>query len=578
MDTEFVRGEKYLWQMPTVDQQEITRVAAKYNISFPIAQALLNRGYTTDDQIDSFLFSTFEKDVAHASQMKDADKTVDRILYAIEHQEKILIFGDYDVDGITSSAMMMICLLPLGAKVNFFLPHRVRDGYGLSVKAVNRAADNDYKVIITVDNGITAFAPADIAKERGIDLIITDHHRPHGTVPDAFAIVNPNQHNCTYPFKALAGVGVTFKILSLLYERKGLPMLSKAYELLLLGTVADVVPLVGENRFWVRYGLQYINSIESRSLQVLKENGKVTKSRMSSLDIGFSIAPQINALGRLEDPRQGVGFLIGTDPAQIQETGKILLSLNQARRDIERSIVAQVQAEIEQKRIDLTKENVIIAASSSWQPGVIGLVASRLVSAYGRPALLFHLTDKGLAKGSCRSIPAFNMFDALQECSDLLEQFGGHSMAAGLSLKVDNLPKLKERLEQLVAEQLTPFDLTQKLAIDGQMDLPDLSKKFMADLVHMEPFGNANPQPVFQVHNVVLMKKPTLLKDAHVKCSLFADGVIKPIIFFNRPELFDILMQQGTDPFDVAAQAQENHWQGRVSIELTGVDVAFNKE
>ncbi len=578
MDTEFVRGEKYLWQMPTVDQQAITRVAAKYNISFPIAQALLNRGYTTDEQLDSFLFSTFEKDVAHASQMKDADKTVDRILHAIEHQEKILIFGDYDVDGITSSAMMMICLLPLGAKVNFFLPHRVKDGYGLSVKAVNRAADNDYKVIITVDNGITAFAPADTAKERGVDLIITDHHRPHGTVPDAFAIVNPNQQDCTYPFKVLAGVGVTFKILSLLYERKGLPMLSKAYELLLLGTVADVVPLVGENRFWVRYGLQYINSIESRSLQVLKENGKVTKSRMSSLDIGFSIAPQINALGRLQDPRQGVGFLIGTDLAQVQETGKILLSLNQARREIERSIVAQVQAEIEQKRIDLAKENVIIAASSPWQPGVIGLVASRLVSAYGRPALLFHLTDKGLAKGSCRSIPAFNMFDALQQCSDLLEQFGGHSMAAGLSLKIDNLPKLKERLEQLVAEQLTPFDLIQKLTIDGQMDLPDLGKKFMADLVHMEPFGNANPQPVFQVNNVVLMKKPTLLKDAHVKCSLFADGVIKPIIFFNRPELFDILMQQGTDSFDVAAQAQENHWQGRVSIELVGVDVAFNKE
>lgn len=573
-NTLHLQGAKYLWKLPDVDQQTVLSVASMYNLSLPIAQTLCSRGLVEKKQLDEYLFSSFERDVAHASLMKDADKSVDRILQAIADKEKILVFGDYDVDGITSSAMMMACLLPLGAKINFFLPHRVKDGYGLSVKAVERAAKNDYKVIVTVDNGITAFDPAEKARELGVDLIITDHHRPHGKVPDAYAIVNPNQEDCAYPFKVLAGVGVTFKILSLLYERKGLTLPTKVYELLLLGTIADVVPLHGENRFWVRYGLNYVNKIESYALKVLKGNGKVVKPRISATDIGFSITPQINALGRLEDARQGVKFLIGNDKQEIDHVGSILFELNQARKDIERSILNQVVAEIESKRIDLDNENVIIAASDKWPPGVIGLVASRLVSAYGKPTILLHLTKKGIAKGSCRSIPAFNMFDALHDSRDLINQFGGHSLAAGLSLPVDNVPKLKENLERLVAEQLTEFDLKLKKTVDAEVTLGDLTKKFMTDMQHLEPFGNENTQPLFYVKNVTMVKKPKLLKDLHVKCSVFADGVIKQVMFFNRPELFPALMAQDSEPFSLAAQVTENHWNGRVTIELNGVDVA----
>lgn len=574
MDNNTIRGEKYVWRLPTYDQKQIADIASSYNLSFPVAQTLLTRGFVSREEIDAFLFSSFERDVAHTASMKDAQKAVDRLLKAIKKKESILVFGDYDVDGITSSAMMMICLLPLDAKINFFLPHRVRDGYGLSTKIVERAAQNKYKVIITVDNGITAFEPAQRAKELGIDLIITDHHRPHDHVPDAFAIVNPNQNDCSYPFKVLAGVGVTFKLLSLLYEQKGLRMPSKAYELLLLGTIADVVPLTGENRFWVRYGLSYINKIESLSFKVLKQNGKLTKSKISATDIGFSIAPQINALGRLEDPRQAVKFLIGTDLGQVQEVGRVLLELNEARKEIERSLVAEIEEQIKKKKINLDKENIIMATGKGWPPGVIGLVASRFVSAYGKPTLLFHLTDKGLAKGSCRSIPEFNMFDALNVSRDLLKQFGGHSMAAGLSLKAENLPKLKDSLEQLIAEQLTPFDLAQKITIDAEVALSDLTKKFVADLEHLEPFGNENVQPAFYLNKVVQVQKPKLLKDAHVKCSVFSDGVIKPVIFFNRPELFNTLSALGSDPFSLAARVNENHWNGRVNIELTGIDIA----
>lgn len=570
-----ILGQKYLWKLPSADQQKIGAIASRYNLSFAIAQVLYTRGFTNEDDIERFLFTTFEDSVADARLLKDGEKAVDRILLAIEKQEQILVSGDYDVDGITSSAMMMICLLPLGAKINYFLPHRVKDGYGLSMKTVERAAQNNYKVLITVDNGITAIDQAVRAKELGIDLIITDHHRPHSHVPDAFAIINPNQVDCPYPHKTLAGVGVAFKLLSLLYEKKGLQLPTKAYELLLLGTVADVVPLIGENRFWVRHGLHYINRVESASFKLLKSNGKITKSKISATDIGFSITPQINALGRLEDSRQAVKFLIGTDLDHAEQVAKVLLEMNEARKAIERSIVEEIEEQIRLKHIDIEKENVIIAASNRWAPGVIGLVASRFVSAYGKPTLLFHLTKDGLAKGSCRSIPEFNMFDALTASSDLLIQFGGHSIAAGLSLKVENLSELKSRLETLVVAQLTPEDLQPKIRIDAEVTLPDLTKKFVADMEHLEPFGNSNDQPIFYVDNVVQVQKPQLMKDLHVKCFMFAEGVIKPVVFFNRPQLFELLNEQYEKTFVLAARVSENHWQDRVNIELIGVDIAI---
>lgn len=569
-----IQGQKYLWQLPTIDQQLVLAHANHFNLALPIAQTLMARGFTTVEQIRDFLFSSFEKDVPHASQMKDADLAVERLIRAIKAGEKILIAGDYDVDGITSSAMMMLCLGQLGAQVNFFLPNRVRDGYGLAVKTVERAAQNNYKVIITVDNGITAFAPALKAKELGIDLIITDHHRSHDHLPEAYAIVDPNQHDCPYPYKYLAGVGVSFKLMGLLYERLGLELPVKIYELLLLGTVADVVPLIGENRYWVRQGLNYVNQVESLPLKILKQNGKFSKQQLSSTDIGFLLTPQINALGRLEDARDGVQFLIGANAPVVQQVGQVLLQLNQARKAIEKKILDEVVAKIDAGAIDLTRENVIIAASHDWAPGVIGLVASRLVGKYGKPTLLFHLTKDGLAKGSCRSIPEFSIFSALAQNSDLIQQFGGHHQAAGLALKLENLPALKERLEALVAAQLTPADLQQKLALDAELTLPDLNQNFMRALSLLEPFGHQNSCPSFYLKDAVLVQQPTLMKELHVKCQIFSQGMVKPVVFFNRPELFASLQQQAERPFDLAVQVTENHWQGRVNIELQGLDVA----
>ncbi|MBN1549626.1 single-stranded-DNA-specific exonuclease RecJ [Candidatus Babeliales bacterium] len=574
MPNTFLQGAKYMWLLPHVDEQQSLDLASLYNLSLPIVQVLQYRGLTSREKIDSFLFSSYEKDVAHASLLQDAEKAVQRIIRAVEAQEKILIFGDYDVDGISSTALALECLLPLGAKVNFYLPHRVRDGYGLSKKIVGKAIDSGYSLIITVDNGITAHEAVELAQANDIDVVITDHHKPHDQLPNAYAIVNPQRQDCEYPFKYLAGVGVIFKVMSLLYEYKKMQLPERVYEFLLLGTIADVVPLLGENRFWVREGLRIVKENTSYSLQVLCSNVNLIKPSVSSSDIGFAVAPQLNALGRLEDPRKGVKFLLGTDKKETEHIGAVLYELNQARKDIEKSIFNEVVAEIEAGHINLKKEHCIIAASESWPPGVIGLVASRLVGAYGKPTILLHLSKDGIAKGSCRSIPEFDIFQALKSGEHLLTSFGGHANAAGLSLLLTSVPALKEHMEHCIREQLSEEDLKQKLVIHAALKLPDLNKRTLQDMAYLEPFGNANEMPVFVLHDVSLVQAPRILKDAHVKCQIFAEGIIKPVIFFNRPDLFDVLQNMGTESFSVAAQVHENYWNGKTNIELTGIDIA----
>lgn len=571
-----INGTKYFWKLPEFEAETVLEFARSYNLSYSIVQTLLNRGYKTKDDFENYLFTSFDKVVYHPSLLKDAQKVVDRILRAIKSREKILVCGDYDVDGITSSAMMMICLLPLGAHVNYFLPHRVKDGYGLSSKTVKKAAKNNYKILITVDNGITAFEAAYEAKKAGIDLIITDHHKPYDTLPEAYAIVNPHQKECPYPFKKFAGVGVIFKVLSLLYECINKKLPNKAYELLLLGTIADVVPLVEENRFWVRYGLNLVNNNESLSVKVLKHNAGFTKPDLNSLDIGFFLTPQINALGRLEDARQGVRFLVGADSKEVVHVGKVLKELNEARKCIERKIFDQIELLLEQKKIDINNERIILAYSTDWQPGVIGLVASRVVSAYNRPVLLFHITEEGIAKGSCRSIPEFNIFEALNDNKDILISFGGHAQAAGLSLHLDKLNELKDRLENTITQIIPQMPLKASIQLDAMLSLSEVNKKLIDDISYMEPFGNENGQPIFYLRNVNIIGTPMLLKDNHTKFMVFSDGVLKPVIFFNRPEIYNILMSKKLESVSLAVYVTQNYFNGQMSVELQGIDIAYD--
>ena len=563
-----------MWRFKNPDIKEIKTIASRHSVSMPIAHTLYSRGFSSCEEINSFLFPELQKNVHDARLLKDADVAVERIFSAIRDKEKFLIFGDYDVDGITSTSLLMVALLPLGADVNYYLPHREKEGYGLSEKVVEKAKKYGYSLIITVDNGISAHAAAKRAHALGVDLIITDHHKPHKNLPPALAIVDPNQDGCEYPYKKLAGVGVTFKIISLLYEKLGKKLPSKIHELLMLGTVADVVPLTEENRFWVRSGLCGLNKKKSLAVSVLAENVRLQKKRWSSLDIGFMIAPQINALGRLSDPREAVKFLISSNRSDVSRIGKILKEMNDERKKVERRIYEEIDGVIASKEIDLEKENIVMASSSHWPAGVIGLVAGRIMHNYGKPTFLFHELKDGTLRGSCRSIPEFDIFGALQENKDLLLSFGGHSFAAGLSLKKDSLYKLKERLEEKIAAELPPSVLQPRIELDAYCQLTDLTKNLLSDLQKLEPFGNSNVQPTFFIRGVTLLEKPVIFKDKHVKCSIFSDGVIKPVIFFNRPDLFSFFNELGQDSFSLVGHVMTNEWNDKTRIEIQGLDVS----
>lgn len=579
MTENFINGSKYRWKLPNNSNSNTTMLAGKFNLSVPIIQTLFTRGYDNVESIERFLFSDRERDIAHPSLLKDSKKTIKRLIKAIKNQEKILICGDYDVDGITASALMLSCLLPLKASINFYLPNR-HEGYGLSAKTIERAHKNNYKVVITVDNGITSFEAASKAKELGIDLIITDHHKPHKFLPKAYTIVNPQQKNCLYPYKNFAGVGVVFKLMTLLYEEIKLPLPKNIYELLLLGTVADVVPLTGENRFWVRHSLNFTKEETSIALKVLKQGARITKSSLSANDIGFFITPQLNALGRLEDPRDGVKFLIGSNVEETEKIGKALVNLNETRKAIEKTIVSEIEKKIE--TFDITKEKAIVESSEKWPMGIIGLAASRIVNTYNRPTFLFHLSEDGIAKGSARSVQNFNLFNALTEVEDMLISFGGHATAAGLSLKAELLPKFKERMEEIISKKLKEEDFQPSLALDAEISLREVTNKFAQDLNYLEPFGCENPTPTFLLRDVSVVGETNLFKDSHVKCTVFSEGVIKPVIFFNRPDLFKILNKTKTDfnegTCNLAVQIIENSWNGDIKIELQGVDIEIKNQ
>lgn len=574
-----VQGEKFVWHVPEEIQtkEKIKKLAYACQISFPLAKILISRGIETKEDAFDFFFTEYEKNVFCSSKLKDANKAVTRILKAIENEEKILIFGDYDVDGMTSTSIILLALIPLGAKINFYLPNRKKDGYGLSSRVVEIAKKNNYKLIITVDNGTTAHEPAKLAKKLGLDLIITDHHQPKSELPECLALVNPHQKNCSYPNKDFCGAGVAFKIMDLLYKEKKMQLPAKVYELLAMGTIADVVPLEKENRYWVKKGIQQINQSMSFSLKCLTLNCPNKEVNFwTSTDLAFSILPQLNALGRLDDPKDAIEFLISPDFKQVEKIGRCLKNINEERKIVESKIYSQVEAKIKSNIIDLEKEFVIVDSDSSWPAGVIGLVAGKLTHNFGRPTILLHEDKKEkILKGSCRSIKNFNIFKALEKCQDLLLSFGGHELAAGLSLKQENLEKFKDKISKLVSDELKIEELVSSVKVDANLDFEDLKPSFLKELERMEPFGNKNPVPVFHFSNICLARLPQILKEKHVKCMFYDNGILKPVIFFNRPDLFEKLEKNQDKPISFVGTVNENFWNGKSSIQILGIDVKF---
>jgi single-stranded-DNA-specific exonuclease len=534
-----IEGIKYQWNYNNLNKNyEISKLAAELNISMPVAKLLYSKGYNNKNDALLFLFPYYDTNIYNTKLMHNAELAVLRILKAIKNNEKILICGDYDVDGITSTSLLLYALLELNTKVNFFLPNRITDGYGLSAKTIHRAKNSGYTLLITVDNGTCAFEALLKAKELSLDVIITDHHQPKHFPDGALYLVNPHQKECAYPFKELAGVGVIFKIVSLLYEKLNLSLPNKIYELFLLGTIADMVPLIDENRYWIKYALEKLKQYHSDSIFLLKKNAKLNNEKLlTSQDIAFSLAPQINALGRLNDPRNAVLFFIQNDIKLLTNISNELLFFNSERKIKEKEAVEFILNQIKQDETHPHEKGCIIKANKNFAMGIIGLIAAKLNQEYHVPTCIFTETNDNILKGSARSIAKCDLFNILNSIDPaLMISFGGHKAAAGISLKKENLKDFSDAFSHQIFLTCNKNDFQEKIIIDCDLELEDINLKLWNDLNLLEPFGMDNPVPIFYI-DTVLVLDIKIIKDIHVKIIISSIEKKISVIFFNRPDI-----------------------------------------
>ena len=457
--------------------------------------------------------------------MTGMQAAVDRLEAAIERKERILIYGDYDVDGTTAIVILKTAIELCGGAADFHVPHRIREGYGMKDDVIEGAASQGVRLIISVDTGIRAFSAAETAERLGIDLIVTDHHLPgHDGVPKAYAVLNPNQPGCAYPCKALCGAGVAFKLAQALMERRlrdrNLPALLQSFmKMVAIATVADAVPLVGENRVYARLGLDALRKAVNPGLKALLEVAQIPTTRPpTSTEVAFRIAPRLNAAGRMDVARDVVELFSVKDPVRAREIAKRLDQLNADRQEEERRIIAAIESRVTEEPA-LRDAYCVVIDGEGWHRGVIGITATRVVERFGRPALVIS-HDEGEAHGSGRSIRNFHLLDAIESCHDLFHRYGGHSHAVGFSLASGRVPELRAQLDAYARARLTPADFEPVLDLDAELVLDQVTPELLRALEWLEPFGQGNPEPVFSARGVRLLAPPRILKEKHVKLKL----------------------------------------------------------
>jgi len=487
---------KTRWVVRKPDQHLVQMLANELKITPLTASLLVNRGLDTVDAARYFLFG--KDDFHDPFLLKGMDLAVNRIRQAIEHHERILIYGDYDADGISSTSLLMLTLLDLGAMVDFYIPNRFTEGYGPNEQAFRQAKENGFSLIITVDTGIAAVHEAAVAKELGLDLIITDHHEPGPVLPTALAIIHPKLPDSTYPFRELAGVGVAFKLAHALYGKTPEHLL----EIAVIGTVADLVSLKGENRLIVKKGLEQLRSTKNIGLKAIFKSAGIDPLTINEETIGFTLGPRINAVGRLKDADLAVRLLLTDDPEEAEIFATEIEVLNKTRQEIVNTITAEAIEEVE-THYSGPENKVLVIGREGWNAGVIGIVASRLVEKFYRPVIVLSFDrDKGLAKGSARSIQGFDLFHNLSTCRDILPHFGGHPMAAGMTLKLDDVDELRIRLNTLAAETLSEEDFIPITTLDEKVNLETITIAALEEVKLLSPFGVDNPKPKVLVDQV----------------------------------------------------------------------------
>jgi single-stranded-DNA-specific exonuclease len=562
-----------LWLRQPCSDPEVAHLAQALRLPTVLARLLCLRGISQPEEAERFLAPSLDHlhDPFRLAGMREA---VERIEAAIARQEAIAIHGDYDVDGITSTVMLRRALELMGGRVAHFIPERLRDGYGLQVPAVERLAAAGVRLLVSVDCGIRSQAAARRARELGVDLVITDHHEPDTELPDALAVLNPKRSDCTYPDKHLAGVGVEFKVVQALCTRadrqKWLPSFVKVAA---LGTLADVVPLVGENRVIAKIGLGRLSAGPNNvGLRALLESARLGGKAIDSFHVAFMLAPRINAAGRMSTPDLAARLLLLADDRCAEEARQLAQQLseeNERRQQEEQGIVEQARKLIERDP-DIGAHHVLVVAGDGWHRGVIGIVASKLVEAFHRPAIVISLED-GLAHGSCRSIPGFDMLDALDRCADVFERYGGHRQAAGLTMDASRLPELRRRLYAHADGVLSPDDLRPRLRLDAGLRLPEITPDLVESLVRLAPFGMGNPRPVFDAPAVEIVRGPTIMKERHLSMTVRQQGRLFRAVAWRSAERLPLL-QEHRQGIDLAYSVCQNTWGGETSVELEVAD------
>jgi single-stranded-DNA-specific exonuclease len=558
------------------DEDKIEHLSRVLNIDKFLSNLLVQRGIETFEEAKAFFRPNYEH-LHDPFLMKDMDKAIDRLVRAIENNEKIIIYGDYDVDGTTSVAMVYSFLVSYFKNIDFYIPNRYEEGYGISYTGIDSFAENQCTLVIALDCGIKAVEKIEYAKEKGIDFIICDHHTPGDTLPDAAACLDPKRKDCDYPDENLSGCGVGFKFLQAFCQRRGIDYYAiyEYLDLVAVSIASDIVPITGENRVLAYYGLQKLNTHPSTGLKHIIKVAGMQGRELTISDIVFKIGPRINAAGRIDSGRDAVELLIAKNEEKASSMSIEMDKCNDTRKGFDRDITQQALDLIFGDK-ELKNKKSTVLYEPEWHKGVIGIVASRLIETYYRPTVI--LTEsKGFATGSARSVEGFDLYKAIDSCSDLLENFGGHMYAAGLTLKIENIPEFKRRFEAYVEENITAEQLIPQIDVDEEIGLKDINDKFFRILKQFRPFGPENLKPVFVTQRVFdygTSKRVGKDQD-HLKVELIEEksGSIKQGIAFSMGEKLEKL--QTGEPFDICYTIEENVYNGRSTLQMMLKDIKF---
>jgi single-stranded-DNA-specific exonuclease len=558
-----------IWQPHACDDERVGALARELGVSPVAARLLAIRGLDEVDAAARFLKPSLEH-LLDPMGLTDMAPALERLLRAIAQRERIAVHGDYDVDGITSTVILRRALELLGGDVVHFIPERLRDGYGLQPAAIERLHAEGVHVIVSVDCGIRGAEAARRARELNVDLIITDHHEPDHALPDAYAVVNPKRHDCSYADKHLAGVGVALKLVQALCTRSGKAAWLPAFvKIAAIGTLADVVPLVGENRVIAKLGLQLLSKGPHKvGLRALLDVAGLTGKQIDSYHIAFMLAPRVNAAGRMSTPDLATRLLLAADETMADEAHELAEQLeteNTRRRQEEQDIVAKARKVIETDP-DVGSRSVLVVAGEEWHRGVIGIVASKIVDAFYRPTIVLS-TENGLAHGSCRSIPGFDMLAALESCAPMLLRFGGHKQAAGLQIESARIKEFRQAINEWGEERLSPDDLRPRLWLDGPLSFAHINSQVAEELGALAPFGPGNPKPVFHTSAVQIVDGPRKLKDRHLKMAFRQNQRTFRAIAWNAAER-EALLAEKKDGVELAFSLENNEFQGESYLEL----------